>query len=103
MKGFTIGIRGKIVLTSALIAVLGVASVAALLTWQAANGLTDTAKQGLATAARQEAEHVNGEFARALTAARSLARTTLGFKQPGDPVNLEVDVIAKYVEKMVKS
>lgn len=33
----------------------------------------------------------------------TLARTTLGFKQPGDPVNLEVDVIAKYVEKMVKS
>ena len=32
----------------------------------------------------------------------TLARTTLGFKQPGDLVNLEVDVIAKYVEKMVK-
>ena len=32
----------------------------------------------------------------------TLARTTLGFKQTGDLVNLEVDVIAKYVEKMVK-
>ena len=31
----------------------------------------------------------------------TLARTTLGFKQPGDVVNLEADVIAKYVEKMV--
>ena len=31
----------------------------------------------------------------------TLARTTLGFRQPGDVVNLEVDVIAKYVEKMV--
>jgi riboflavin synthase len=31
----------------------------------------------------------------------TLARTTLGFKQPGDPVNLEVDVIAKYVEKLL--
>ena len=31
----------------------------------------------------------------------TLARTTLGFKQPGDSVNLEVDVIAKYVERMV--
>jgi riboflavin synthase len=31
----------------------------------------------------------------------TLARTTLGRKQPGDIVNLEVDVIAKYVEKMV--
>lgn len=33
----------------------------------------------------------------------TLARTTLGFKQPGDSVNLEVDVIAKYVEKMVSA
>ena len=32
----------------------------------------------------------------------TLARTTLGSKQPGDVVNLEVDVIAKYVEKMVR-
>ena len=33
----------------------------------------------------------------------TLARTTLGFKQAGDLVNLEVDVIAKYVEKMVRT
>ncbi len=33
----------------------------------------------------------------------TLARTTLGFRQPGDVVNLEVDVIAKYVEKMVSN
>ncbi len=31
----------------------------------------------------------------------TLARTTLGGKQPGDRVNLEVDVIAKYVERLV--
>jgi riboflavin synthase len=31
----------------------------------------------------------------------TLDLTTLGFKQPGDPVNLEVDVIAKYVERML--
>jgi riboflavin synthase len=31
----------------------------------------------------------------------TLARTTLGSKRPGDPVNLEVDVIAKYVERLV--
>ena len=31
----------------------------------------------------------------------TLARTTLGLKQPGDPVNLEVDVIAKYVERLL--
>jgi methyl-accepting chemotaxis protein len=84
MKGFTIGIRGKIVLTSALIAVLGVASVALLLTWQAANGLTETAKQRLATAARQEAEHVNAEFTKAITASRALARTTLAMRAAGN-------------------
>ncbi len=33
----------------------------------------------------------------------TLARTTLGFKQPGDLVNLEVDVIAKHVEKLVRA
>jgi riboflavin synthase len=31
----------------------------------------------------------------------TLTRTTLGLKQPGDPVNLEVDVIAKYVERLI--
>ena len=31
----------------------------------------------------------------------TLARTTLGFRQPGDRVNLEVDVIAKHVEKLL--
>ena len=31
----------------------------------------------------------------------TLARTTLGFRAPGDRVNLEVDVLAKYVEKLL--
>ena len=31
----------------------------------------------------------------------TLAVTTLGAKQPGDPVNLEVDVLAKYVERLL--
>jgi riboflavin synthase len=31
----------------------------------------------------------------------TLALTTLGTKGPGDPVNLEVDVIAKHVEKLL--
>ena len=31
----------------------------------------------------------------------TLKRTTLGVKQPGETVNLEVDVIAKYVEKLL--
>jgi riboflavin synthase len=31
----------------------------------------------------------------------TLHRTTLGFRAPGDRVNLEVDVIAKYVERLL--
>ncbi|MFC6882994.1 MULTISPECIES: riboflavin synthase [Actinomadura] len=31
----------------------------------------------------------------------TLALTTLGRKKPGDPVNLEVDVVAKYVERLI--
>ncbi len=32
----------------------------------------------------------------------TLARTTLGSRQPGDRVNLEVDVIAKHVERLLE-
>jgi riboflavin synthase len=31
----------------------------------------------------------------------TLALTTLGHKGPGDPVNIEVDVVAKYVERLM--
>ncbi|MCZ2526149.1 riboflavin synthase [Streptomyces sp. HB2AG] len=31
----------------------------------------------------------------------TLALTTLGLKQPGDPVNLEADVLAKHVERLL--
>jgi len=31
----------------------------------------------------------------------TLTLTTLGFKEPGDKVNLEVDVVAKYVERLL--
>lgn len=33
----------------------------------------------------------------------TLKRTTLGRKQKGDPVNLEVDIIGKYVERLLNS
>ena len=33
----------------------------------------------------------------------TLQRTTLGRKQVGDPVNLEVDVLAKYVERLLEA
>jgi riboflavin synthase len=32
----------------------------------------------------------------------TLELTTLGRKRPGDLVNLEVDVLAKYVEKLLR-
>ena len=31
----------------------------------------------------------------------TLALTTLGHKRVGDPVNVEVDVVAKYVERLL--
>jgi len=33
----------------------------------------------------------------------TLRATTLGGKQPGDPVNLEVDVLAKYVARLIEA
>ena len=33
----------------------------------------------------------------------TLRRTTLGFRKPGDPVNLEVDVIGKYVARQLET
>ena len=33
----------------------------------------------------------------------TLARTTLGFRKPGDRVNLEADVIAKHVERLLQA
>ena len=33
----------------------------------------------------------------------TLRRSTLGGAEPGRPVNLEVDVLAKYVEKLVRT
>jgi riboflavin synthase len=33
----------------------------------------------------------------------TLADTTLGLREPGDVVNLEVDVVAKYVERLVRA
>jgi len=40
-----------------------------------------------------------GEFSVSLIPT-TLALTTLGHRRPGDPVNLEVDVVAKYVERL---
>jgi riboflavin synthase len=46
------------------------------------------------------AELVEDAFAVALVP-HTLAETTLGGLEPGDAVNLEVDVLAKYVEKLL--
>jgi riboflavin synthase len=45
-------------------------------------------------------DDARGTFAVSLIP-ETLSRTTLGFRRPGDAVNLEVDVIAKYVERML--
>jgi riboflavin synthase len=44
---------------------------------------------------------VGGESFEVSLIPETLKRTTLGFKRPGELVNLEVDVIAKYVEKLI--
>jgi riboflavin synthase len=44
---------------------------------------------------------VGGEWFEVSLIPETLKRTTLGAKAPGEPVNLEVDVIAKYVEKLL--
>jgi len=43
---------------------------------------------------------VTGDWFEVSLIPETLKRTTLGRKQPGETVNLEVDVIAKYVEKL---
>ena len=43
---------------------------------------------------------VNASFTVSLIP-ETLARTTLGSRRPGDRVNLEVDIIAKYVERLL--
>jgi riboflavin synthase len=43
---------------------------------------------------------ITGEWFEVSLIPETLKRTTLGRKRPGETVNLEVDVIAKYVEKL---
>jgi riboflavin synthase len=44
---------------------------------------------------------IGGDWFEVSLIPETLKRTTLGGKQPGETVNLEVDVIAKYVEKLL--
>jgi len=46
---------------------------------------------------------VAGEMFAVSVIPTTLARTTLGAARPGAVVNLEVDVLAKYVEKLLGS
>jgi riboflavin synthase len=45
---------------------------------------------------------VDGDWFEVSLIPTTLNLTTLGLRQPGDQVNLEVDVIAKYVERMLQ-
>jgi riboflavin synthase len=49
-----------------------------------------------------QVDDTRGTFAVSLIP-ETLARTTLGAKGVGEPVNLEVDVVAKYVERMLSA
>jgi riboflavin synthase len=44
---------------------------------------------------------IGGDWFEVSLIPETLSRTTLGIKEPGETVNLEVDVIAKYVEKLL--
>lgn len=46
---------------------------------------------------------VNDEIFTVSLIPETLAKTTLGIRQVGDQVNLEVDVMAKYVEKLIEA
>jgi riboflavin synthase len=54
----------------------------------------------LTVSALADADAADPEFSVSLIPA-TLAQTTLGFREPGDRVNLEVDVLAKYVERQL--
>jgi riboflavin synthase len=47
--------------------------------------------------------HVDDEAFEVALIPETLERTTLGAAAPGDPVNLEADVLAKYVEKLARA
>ena len=55
---------------------------------------------GLTVSALSQAGEAAGWFEVCLIP-ETLKRTTLGVREPGDTVNLEVDVIAKYVERLL--
>jgi riboflavin synthase len=44
---------------------------------------------------------VGDDFFSVMLIPHTLANTTLGFKIPGDPVNLEADMLAKHVQKLL--
>ena len=55
----------------------------------------------LTGAADAQAGHAEDAWFEVSLIPETLERTTLGRKQPGDVVNLEVDMIAKYVERLL--
>jgi riboflavin synthase len=56
---------------------------------------------GTGPAADSVSSHGPPEWIEVSLIPETLARTTLGRKQPGETVNLEVDMIAKYVERLL--
>jgi len=64
------------------------------------DGISLTVSATGAAAGREDDPGRDGWFEVSLIP-ETLERTTLGRKQPGDSVNLEVDMIAKYVERLL--
>ncbi|MBI4051787.1 MAG: riboflavin synthase, partial [Elusimicrobia bacterium] len=45
---------------------------------------------------------VGKDFFESVLVPHTLSQTTLGTKQPGDLVNLEVDLLARYLDRLMK-
>ncbi|WP_374380181.1 methyl-accepting chemotaxis protein [Dongia sp.] len=77
----TIGIRGRIAIAGALLSGIAVASVAAVLSWQASNNLEDQARLVMTNLGRSTAGEVERQIGRAMSTARTFGATVLGWRQ----------------------
>jgi methyl-accepting chemotaxis protein len=77
----TIGIRGRIAIAGALLSGIAVATVAAVLSWQASNNLEDQARLVMTNLGRSTAGDVERQFVRAMSTARTFGATVLGWRQ----------------------
>ncbi len=77
----TIGIRGRIAIAGALLSGIAVATVAAVLSWQASNNLEDQARLVMTNLGRSTAGDVERQFVRAMSTARTFGATVVGWRK----------------------